>query len=84
MNWIDTGLLPGYRIPGSKVRRVPVEDLRRFMLKHGMPLRELGEPEPTEVEQIACPKCEGKREFYIPGRGFENCDRCKGKGTICV
>ena len=36
--WFDSGSLKGYRVPGSKDRRIPVEDLRRFMREHGMPL----------------------------------------------
>jgi excisionase family DNA binding protein len=42
--WIDTGLLVGYRIPGSKDRRVPRENLIAFMRQHGMPLGELAGP----------------------------------------
>jgi len=36
--WIDAGLLKGYRIPGSRDRRVPVEEMIRFMKQHGMPV----------------------------------------------
>ncbi len=36
--WFDTGKLRGYRIPGSKDRRIPVSQLIRFMRAHGMPL----------------------------------------------
>ncbi len=36
--WFDRGELKGYRVPGSKDRRVPVADLIRFMREHGMPL----------------------------------------------
>lgn len=36
--WFDTGHLRGYRIPGSKDRRIPVEHLVRFMRAHGIPL----------------------------------------------
>lgn len=35
--WFDTGQLRGYRIPGSKDRRIPVEHLVRFMRSHGIP-----------------------------------------------
>jgi excisionase family DNA binding protein len=35
--WFDSGQLRGYRIPGSKDRRIPVEQLLRFMKAHGMP-----------------------------------------------
>jgi len=35
--WFDSGQLKGYRIPGSKDRRIPVEELHRFMRLHNMP-----------------------------------------------
>lgn len=39
--WFDSGQLRGYRIPGSKDRRIPVGQLIRFMRAHGMPLNGL-------------------------------------------
>jgi excisionase family DNA binding protein len=36
--WFDSGQLRGYRIPGSKDRRIPVSSLIRFMKSHGIPL----------------------------------------------
>ncbi len=39
--WFDSGHLRGYRIPGSKDRRIPVEQLVRFMRAHGIPLNGL-------------------------------------------
>ena len=39
--WFDSGQLKGYRIPGSKDRRIPLEQLLRFMKAHGMPLNGL-------------------------------------------
>ena len=35
--WFDSGQLKGYRIPGSKDRRIPVSELIRFMKVHNMP-----------------------------------------------
>lgn len=35
--WFDNGQLKGYRIPGSKDRRIPVSELIRFMKAHNMP-----------------------------------------------
>lgn len=35
--WFDSGQLKGYRIPGSKDRRIPVNELTRFMKIHNMP-----------------------------------------------
>lgn len=39
--WFDSGALAGYRIPGSKDRRIPLNQLIRFMKQHGMPLNGL-------------------------------------------
>ncbi|MEL6796870.1 MAG: response regulator [Planctomycetota bacterium] len=36
--WFDSGQLKGYRIPGSKDRRIPVPELVKFMKAHGIPL----------------------------------------------
>ncbi|MCP4757922.1 MAG: response regulator [Planctomycetes bacterium] len=36
--WFDSGQLQGYRIPGSKDRRIPVASLMQFMKAHGIPL----------------------------------------------
>ena len=35
--WFDNGQLKGYRIPGSKDRRIPVSELIRFMKANNMP-----------------------------------------------
>ncbi|MHC4193355.1 MAG: response regulator [Planctomycetota bacterium] len=35
--WFDSGQLKGYRIPGSKDRRIPLNELIRFMKMHNMP-----------------------------------------------
>ena len=39
--WFDNGQLKGYRIPGSKDRRIPVNELIRFMKAHNMPVSAL-------------------------------------------
>jgi two-component system response regulator RpaA len=36
--WFDKGLLKGYRIPGSKDRRIPVKELKRFMKDNNIPM----------------------------------------------
>lgn len=36
--WFDSGQLKGYRIPGSKDRRIPVSELYRFMKAHNIPM----------------------------------------------
>ncbi len=39
--WFDQGHLRGYRIPGSKDRRIPLDQLIKFMRENGMPLQGL-------------------------------------------
>ncbi|HNQ23223.1 MAG TPA: helix-turn-helix domain-containing protein [Phycisphaerae bacterium] len=39
--WFDSGQLPGYRIPGSRDRRIPLDQLVRFMRANGIPLNGL-------------------------------------------
>jgi excisionase family DNA binding protein len=34
--WVDSGLLPGYRLPGSKHRRVKADNLKAFLTRHNM------------------------------------------------
>ena len=36
--WFDSGQLDGYRIPGSKDRRIPVASLMTFMKAHNIPM----------------------------------------------
>lgn len=36
--WFDSGQLRGYRIPGSKDRRIPLNGLIKFMKQHNIPL----------------------------------------------
>jgi excisionase family DNA binding protein len=36
--WFDSGQLEGYRIPGSKDRRIPVANLMTFMKLHNIPM----------------------------------------------
>lgn len=40
--WFDNGQLKGYRIPGSKDRRIPLSELVRFMKTNNMPITSLG------------------------------------------
>ncbi|UCF34646.1 MAG: response regulator [Phycisphaerales bacterium] len=43
--WFDQGHLRGYRIPGSKDRRIPLDQLVRFMRLHNIPLNGLDQEE---------------------------------------
>lgn len=36
--WFDVGSLKGYRIPGSKDRRIPLSELVKFMKTHNIPM----------------------------------------------
>src|SRR5205823_9206539 len=52
----DSGRLRGYRIPGSQDRRIPREQLIRFLKEHGMPLGELEEEEWHKILVIGAEK----------------------------
>jgi CheY-like chemotaxis protein len=54
--WFDSGLLKGYRLPGSQDRRIPREQLIRFLKEHGMPLGELEEEEWHKILLIGTEK----------------------------
>jgi len=80
--WFDSGALQGYRIPGSKDRRIPVNQLIRFLKKHGMPLNGLmtgsmrilivdGECEVVEVLKKIL-QDEARYEVEVARSGFES------------
>ena len=47
--WFDSGQLRGYRIPGSKDRRIPLNQLVRFMRQNNMPLEAVAHFTKTRV-----------------------------------
>lgn len=53
--WFDSGKLKGYRIPGSRDRRIPLSQLLQFMRAYGMPLKEL-EGNTTRILVVGPPK----------------------------
>ena len=80
--WFDSGRLRGYRIPGSQDRRIPREQLIRFLKEHGMPLGELEEEEWHKVLLIGTEKLFNDRlkellpededfKFQYANSGFE-------------
>jgi excisionase family DNA binding protein len=54
--WFDSGRLKGYRIPGSQDRRIPREQLIRFLKEHGMPLGQLEEEQWHKILLIGTEK----------------------------
>lgn len=80
--WFDSGRLKGYRIPGSQDRRIPREQLIRFLKEHGMPLGELEEEEWHKVLLIGTEKLFNDRlrellpededyKYQLANSGFE-------------
>lgn len=79
--WFDSGQLRGYRIPGSKDRRIPVDQLVRFMRTHGIPLNGLEstgkrvlllEPDPALAQAIRTVLTEvGAYEVHFTDSAFE-------------
>jgi excisionase family DNA binding protein len=72
--WFDSGQLSGYRIPGSKDRRIPVDQLVRFMRAHGIPLNgiELGGKRVLVVEGDAV-FAEALRKALLEVGNYEVC-----------
>ena len=80
--WFDSGRLKGYRIPGSQDRRIPREQLIRFLKDHNMPLGDLEEEELHKVLLIGTEKLFNDRikellpenedyKFQYANSGFE-------------
>lgn len=80
--WFDSGRLKGYRIPGSQDRRIPREQLIKFLKDYGMPLGELEEEEWHKVLLIGTEKLFNDRlrellpenddfKFELANSGFE-------------
>ena len=57
IKWFDEGQLKGFRLPGSKERRVPYETLKDFMRTHDLPLDLLPAPgEPIKGYRRSSPR----------------------------
>ncbi|HUT61109.1 MAG TPA: helix-turn-helix domain-containing protein [Phycisphaerae bacterium] len=77
--WFDRGQLRGYRIPGSRDRRIPMEQLVAFMRANGIPLTGLdggtrrilivSEDVPAELMRAA--ESSGRFDVQLAGNGFE-------------
>ena len=82
--WFDSGLLCGYRIPGSNDRRIPREQLVRFLKEHGMPLGELEEDGWHKILVIGAEKLLVDRMQELLGDGFlvEAADSGFGAGLL--
>ncbi|MEN0019562.1 MAG: response regulator [Planctomycetota bacterium] len=88
--WFDNGQLKGYRIPGSKDRRIPLGELVKFMNAHGIPTDGLDTGRPrvliadsdtevaTTLKQVLSEQT--NYEVYTASSAFEAglaCQRCK-------
>lgn len=47
--WFDSGRLQGFRVPGSRHRRIPQSNLVAFLRDHGVPLGQLADAIETTV-----------------------------------
>lgn len=62
--WFDSGNLRGYRIPGSKERRIPYNQLVRFMRAHGISLDSLPVNNAILIFDQDCPFYDCLRRGY--------------------
>lgn len=49
----DSGKLEGFRVPGSRFRRIPRDSLIRFMKENGIPLDNLLKARPDKIKVLA-------------------------------
>ena len=84
--WFDSGQLSGYRIPGSKDRRIPVANLLSFMRAHNIPMDGLMSGQPrvlivdgdTEVLDTLCNVLKEQTNFDV-----RTCDSIFEAGMEC-
>ena len=93
--WFDSGRLRGYRIPGSQDRRIPRDNLIRFLKEHGMPLAELEEETSSKLLLVGLdatlaaalrerlPESEGFK-FEIANSGFEAGIQAESMHPDCI
>lgn len=88
--WFDSGQLRGYRIPGSKDRRIPLNSLVRFMKAHNIPLdglmtgktRVLIVDSESEIVQVLVKMLseQANYEVHVAHSGFSSgieCEKCR-------
>ncbi len=70
--WFDSGQLRGYRIPGSKDRRIPLANLLAFMKQHQIPMDGLmsGNPRLLVVDSDRA-TCETLRQVLVEQTRYE-------------
>lgn len=70
--WFDSGQLRGYRIPGSRDRRIPTSELIRFMKEHQMPTDSLEKGHIRILVIDSCPQnCQAISQQLSPRGPFE-------------
>jgi excisionase family DNA binding protein len=76
----DNGRITGFKVPGSKFRRIPREELIRFMRENAIPLSRLGErrrvlvvdDDPSVVQLLTAGlERDGRYEVRSAGNGFD-------------
>lgn len=81
--WFDSGQLKGYRIPGSRDRRIPLRELMRFMRAHGIPLGKLGVSRRAVLVVDTDPARYRRLSSRLSGQGVEMkvVDNCVAAGA---
>ncbi len=70
--WFDSGKLSGYRIPGSKDRRIPVDALRRFMHEHRIPMDRLSAGRTRVLVVDGADEADDLAEMLAQRAGYES------------
>jgi len=51
IRFVDIGVIAGFRVPGSRFRRIPHTELDRFLTEHGLPNPLAGTTPPAAIEE---------------------------------
>ena len=51
IRFFDTGVIAGFRVPGSRFRRIPHAELDRFLTEHGLPNSLAGTTPPPAIDE---------------------------------
>lgn len=82
--WFDSGKLRGYRLPGSQDRRIPREQLIRFLTENKMPLGELAEEVPSLLVASPLDRVVQAIALGLPGWRIEASRDLFGAGLLAA
>ncbi len=84
--WFDSGKLTGYKMPGSRSRRIPRDELIEFMQKYGLPIEKLNMGGAGTVLVVDTDKKARKVIREVVGKYFDDLavEDCEDVLSACI